>query len=322
MRVSVVVRTVLIALSLTAALLGLGVSAAARAAGGPLSFHPRWQVVARGGVASDGPYTMLWSQRPGVAGTLVDELTGRHTQVRLPVGCPAPVGGQALLGDTWLIVACAHSRVDLYALATGVWKSLALPAVCRHAAGKGPSCLPADVGTNWIKYDEASVKLGDRWLFQNIVTGAVRNDPTNAHTLPDLDSPLLTEAICAPLRVPSDKTQDTLQLDGRFAVLRVRAGIFLEHCGAHLHRPIADDAPWVTVGPQEIMWSPRPTHSMQGIFLPSRRRFSVAIPGGASIQFLAIAARHLYVIGLAGAGTTAGSVGVVWSAPLPALGRT
>src|SRR5690349_11044555 len=127
MRASVVVRAVLIGLSFAAALLGLsltaaflgqGVSAAARAGTSPLSFHPRWQVVARGGVASDGPYTMLWSQRPGVAGTLVDELTGRHAQVQLPAGCRSPVGGQALLGDTWLMVACPHSQVDLYALAT------------------------------------------------------------------------------------------------------------------------------------------------------------------------------------------------------------
>ncbi len=139
------------------------------------------------------------------------------------------------------------------------------------------------MGTNWIKYDEAAVHLGDRWLFQNIVTGAVRNDPTNAHTLPDLDSPLLTESVCAPLRVPSAPSQNTLELEGRFAVLSTTSGVFLEHCATHLHELLTDAAPWATAAPWAIMWVPRPTRPLDGIFLPSRRRFTVSRPPGADM---------------------------------------
>lgn len=296
----------------------LGLSALARGGTVHPTFHPRWQVVSRGGVGSDGAYTMLWSGRSGVVGTLINELSGQRRRVAMPSGCPDPVGGQDILGDTWLLVPCPHYSMELYSLATGQWATQSSPAVCRHKVGKGPTCTPAAVGTNWIKYDENSVHLGDRWLFQNIVTGAVRSDPTNAHTLPDLDSPLLTEAVCPPLRVPSDKTQNTLELDGRYAVLSNRSGIFLEHCATHLRRLLTDHALGVTVGPDEIMWMPRPNRPLEGVFLPSRRRFSVAVPRGAEIEFLVIGARHLYVLGQAGRGNTLAGVGVVWSAPLPA----
>ncbi|HEX3975719.1 MAG TPA: hypothetical protein VHW96_05610 [Solirubrobacteraceae bacterium] len=265
-------------------------------------------------MATDGTYTILWSQRPGVAGTLIDELTGQRTRVATPAGCPAPVGGQDFLGDTWLLVPCPHSSMNLYALATGQWTAVSIPAVCRRRFGRGPSCLPAAVGTDWIKYDEERGNLGDRWLFQNIVTGAVRNDPTNAHTQPDLDSPLLINPVCAPLRVPSEASQNTLERDGRFAILQTDTGIFLEHCATHLHELLTDATPSVTAAPAEVMWVSRPMRPLDGVLLPSRRRFTMSRPPGALLDDVEISARHIYVLG-----STRDTNDVVWSAPLSAL---
>lgn len=293
----------------------LGLGASALAASERLTFTPRWQVVSHRGVATDGPYTILWSHQVGVAGALINELTGHRTRVMLPAGCPSPVGGEEDLGDTWLVVACPRSSVSLYALATGLWRTMALPAVCGHH--DGTTCTPAAVGTNWIKYDEASVNLGDRWLFQNVVTGAVRNDPTNAHTLPDLDSPLLTKPVCAPLRVPSARSQSTLQFEGRFAILTTNTGIFLEHCATHLHRLLTDSAPWATAARAEVVWISRPTRPFDGIFLPGRRRFTVSPPSGANMFDVVIGARHIYVVG-----DTRRGASDVWGAPLSALRRS
>ncbi len=296
------------------AILTLSGAAAARGAAAHPTFRPAWQLVSHGGVSTDGPYTMLWADQLGVAGTLINELTGQRTRVMLPSGCPEPEGGQTVLGDTWLLVACPQSSMALYSLATGVWKSLSIPAQCRHRLGTGPSCLAAAVGSDWIKYNQERGNLGDRWLFENVVTGAVRNDPTNAHTLPDLDSPLLIAPVCAPLRVPSAKSQGTLEFEGRFAVLSTTAGIFLEHCATHLHLLLTNGAPWATAAPAEVVWIPRPTRPFDGIFLRSRRRFTVSSPPGADMADTAISARHIYVVG-----STRHAAGNVWAAPLSAL---
>jgi hypothetical protein len=306
---------------LLVAIVSSAVVGSADAASARPTVRPRWHVVARGGgAATDGPYTMLWSPRSGVAGTLINEITGQRTRVAMPRGCPEPVGGQDFLGAMWLLVPCPHFSMDLYALATGEWTTVSIPAVCRRRAGTGPSCSPAAVGADWIRYDENRRRLGDRWLFQNIVTGAVRNDPTNAGIQPDLDSPLLIDPVCAPLRAPSTASEHTLEFEGRFAVLSTDGGIFLEHCATHLHELLTDAAPWVTAAPREVMWVVRPQGPLDGIFLPSRRRFTVSRPARASVDDIVISARHLYVIGEAGPGDTADTVGVVWSAPLAALG--
>jgi hypothetical protein len=302
----------LVIATLCAAVVSLGPAAAAPGASKHPTFRPRWQVVSHGGAATDGPYTILWSQGSGVIGTLINELSGQRTRVLPPSTCPAPVGGQVSMGDSWLIAACPQFTVGLYSLADGQWKTVSMPAVCRHTVSTGPSCQPAGVGTDWIRYDEDRRRLGDRSLFQNIVTGAVRNDPTNAHTLPDLDAPLLTKSVCAPLRVPGATSENTLVLDGRFAVLSNTAGNFLEHCATHLDQ-LLTDALWVTVAPGEVMWVSQP-NSLEGMFLPSRRRFTVSRPPRALMDDVEISARHIYVFG-----STRHSNSVVWSAPVSVL---
>ena len=302
----------LVLATLCAAAVSLGPAAAARGASEHPTFRPRWQVVSHGGAATDGPYTILWSQRLGVVGTLINELSGQRTPVSAPSTCLTPVGGQVSMGDSWLIAACPDYTVDLYSLADGQWKTVSMPGVCRHAAARGPSCQPSGVGTDWIRYDEDRRRLGDTSLFQNIVTGAVRADPTNAHTLPDLDSPLLTKSVCGPLRVPRATSGNTIVLDGRFAVLSNTAGNFLEHCATHL-RELLTDALWVTVAPGEVMWVSQP-RSLEGILLPSRRRFTVLRPPRALMDDVEISARHIYVFGI-----TRRSNSVVWSAPVSAL---
>jgi hypothetical protein len=276
------------------------------------TFDPRWLVISHNGEATDGPYTLLTSTSPREAGTVIDERTGRRIRVLLPPDCRTPVESNMFLGDSWLLADCSHTRLALYSLAGRHWRSVTIASSCQHFnGGPGGSCLPLAVGTNWISYDEANYHLGDRFIFQNIATGAVRRDPGNARTLADLDSPVLARRICDPLRVPS---YGTLAFDGRYAVATDPQGIFLEHCGTRLHL-LLSYGPWVAMAPGAIVWLPAPNRALRGIFLPSLRRFSVAPPrGAADMVNVDLSDRHIYIIG-----TTRNNTNDVWSAAAPVL---
>ncbi len=274
-----------------------------RAAGA--TFDPRWRVISHGGVSTNGRYTLVAATRPKAAGTLIDEDTGRRTVVLLPRGCGRPIDSTPMLGDSWLLADCARGRLGLYSLAGHRWRSVAIALSCRHFRG---SCQPYAVGTDWIEYDEFNVHSGDRFAFQSIATGALRRIPTDAKTLPDLDSPALARRICNPLRVPSE---GTVVFDGRFAIVTAPEGTFLERCGTRLHL-VLSAWPEVATAPGVILGLPSPMRALRGIFLPSLRSFTVAPPRGADMADLELSARHMYIVGQARNGTTD-----VWSAAAP-----
>jgi hypothetical protein len=265
-------------------------------------FAPHYRLVGHHGVATDGRYTVLWSVRRREVGTFIDELTGRRTRVMLPAGCRPGGRISPVLGDSWLLADCGPGRVELYSPASHEWRAVAVAAACRRR------CVPLAVGADWIEYDKESPRLGDRFIFQNITTGAVLGDPTNARTLADLDSPLLAQPVCAPLRVPR---HGRLTFDGRFAVAEGATGTFIEKCGTHLRVPVSSAD--VAAGPGAIVWSTSPTSAPSGVFLPSLRRFTIAPPPGHSfIVDVELSVRRLYITVATGAGGAD-----VWSVPAP-----
>ncbi len=175
-----------------------------RSAGPRLMFHPDYRVGQFNGVSTNGRYTFLGTDRPGGLGIVLDERTGRRTYPSLPADCLNP-RGEPSLGPTWLLEDCDATHVDLYSLARHTWRSVSLFARCRQllAAGTSSNCTPIAIGTDWIQYDADTVQQGDKMVFQAIATGAVRRDPTNATTVPDLNRPNLARHLCAPLRVPA-----------------------------------------------------------------------------------------------------------------------
>lgn len=266
------------------------------------AFSPHYRLVGHHGVATGGRYTVLWSVRRGEVGTFIDEQTGRRRRVMLPPGCRSGRRISPVLGDSWLLADCGPGRVELYSPGSDEWRAVTVPAACRRA------CVPLAVGTDWIEYDKHSHRLGDGFIFQNIATGAVLPDPTNATTLADLDSPVLAQRVCAPLRVPP---HGGLTFDGRFAVAEGETGTFIEKCGTHLHVPVPSAD--VTTAPGALVWSVSPTSAPSGVFLPSLRRFTIAPPPGHSfIVDVELSVRHIYVTVAAGGGGAD-----VWSAPAP-----
>ena len=276
--------------------------------GAAASFAPHYRVVGHHGVATDGRYTLLWSTRRGEVGTFIDELTGRRRRIMQPAGCRSGGRITPVLGDSWLLAACGPGLVESYSPAAHEWRAVTVAPECRNYRTSAGGCIPIAVGTDWIEYDKQSIRFGDRFIFQDIATGAVRRDPTNARTLADLDSPVLAQRVCAPLRVPR---HGTLTFDGRFAVADGATGTFIEKCGTRLRVPVPSN--YVATGPRSLVWLTSPTQPVSGVFLPTLRQFSVARPPGHSyLVDVELSLRHIYITVSAGGGGAD-----VWSAPAP-----
>lgn len=268
--------------------------------------------VIHGSVKTNGPYTLVMSG--GGGGRVIDEITGRRVDLQLPGYCRSPAA-DPVLGDSWLMEECNASHLALYSLARRRWRDVTVASRRVHFnAGPGSACVPLAIGTDWIELDEESDRFGDVSVFQNIETGRVRRDPTNAKTFPSLDSPSLARRLCRPLRVPSH-TSVSFAFQGPFILVTDEAGPVLERCGTRLHR-VLPGALQAGLAPGAVMWlsSPRPG-PIDGIFLPTSKRFRVMPPPGATdLSFIQLSSRHIYL-----SGTTRSDLSVTWSASLPTV---
>lgn len=275
----------------------------------PGTLHVRFGVV-DGVVSTNGPYTVI--TRPSGGRVVVDETSGGRARLRLPNYCRRPTG-DPILGDSWLLVPCDTSRVALYSFARRHWRSIAVARSCVHFhAGRGSSCVPTAVGTDWIEFDEESTHFGDVDVFQNIHTGALRRDPTGTRTFPDLDSARLARQLCSPLHIPS-RTFVRFAFQGPFVLATDEAGPRLERCGTTRHW-VLSGALQAAMAPGVVMWIDLGGRKpLDGIFIPSLQRFSVALPRQATnAVYLQLSNRHIYLTG-----STKRSPSVTWSAPLP-----
>ncbi len=117
------------------------------------------------------------------------------------------------LGAPWVLMSCPQSSdpygpydVELYSLADGARQTVTpSPGVpyCRTPPGNiSDECANPDaVGAYWIRWDATCYHCADTYLFQNIQTGELRDDPTNATTFADLNSPALAHKTCPGVRV-------------------------------------------------------------------------------------------------------------------------
>jgi hypothetical protein len=250
--------------------------------------------------------------RPSGAQIVVDETSGRRTRLRMPRYCRKPKGN-SILGNSWLLEPCETSRLALYSLARRRWRSIAVARSCAHFhAGRGSSCNPTAIGTDWIQFDESSTRYGDVSVFQNVYTGALRHDPTSTRTFPDLNSPRLAHQLCAPLTIPS-RTFVFFAFQGPFVLRTDEAGPRLERCGTSRYWPLPG-ALQAAMGPGAVMWLQLGGRGvLNGIFIPSLQRFRVTLPSDATrLVYVQLSDRHIYL-----SGSTKRTLGVTWSAPLP-----
>jgi hypothetical protein len=159
------------------------------------------------------------------------------------------------------------------------------------------------------------LRTGDTFLFQNIVSGAVRRDPSSSRVVPDLDSPALARRVCAPVRVPSN---GTLAFQGRFVlVTHYQGNTFLQKCGTRLHELAGSSVSDPSIGAGAVIYDTGPHGPLHGISLPGLKRFTIALPRGADdVIGSDLSLDHIYVE----AETRSGRYDV-WSAPASTLSR-
>jgi hypothetical protein len=97
------------------------------------------------------------------------------------------------VGPPWVLMSCpltsnlfGPSNVELYSLTDGtqqtVTPSSGVPPRCPQSDMETECASPAAVGASWIRWDASCYHCGTTSYFQNIQTGAVQADPTNATT--------------------------------------------------------------------------------------------------------------------------------------------
>jgi hypothetical protein len=148
-------------------------------------------------------------------------------------------------------------------------------------------CVYADAdGAYWIRWDASCYHCATTSYFQNIQSGDLRGDPTNATTFADLNSPALAHTTCPGVRVIPDvggygTGWDSLTSEGQFALLTgTNSRVFLERCGTRMRRLLADQSRVsyaLASNAGAIVWQAVDSQ-LTGLLLPSLQAFTIPLP--------------------------------------------
>jgi hypothetical protein len=305
-----------------------------------LSFH-RVEADANDELLSNGRYVAFMPSSQNSSDVVIDSETGRRTAVP-NAECPP-----SAIGPPWLLFDCgdSNSPLALYVFATRTWRTVplapAVPDASDNCLSLGPAnCGEVDgIGADWIEFDETGYNGTQHLVFQNIATGEVRQDPTTATTITDLNSPSLARRLCTPLTTPygaeyaGQEFHGSVQFYGRFVIASSENNgeqtAYLEHCGTKLHRLLtsanyvySSSMPPMSATTRAVIWQSA-AGTLTGLFFPGLQRFTVklpaaaaGLPGGCSstgfgycFDPIALTSKRLYLIGQGG----------LWAAPSPSL---
>jgi hypothetical protein len=200
------------------------------------------------------------------------------------------------LGPPWVLLSCPQSSgpygvshdVELYSLTDGtrqtVTPSPGLPPQCPQPDVETECAFADAVGAYWIRWDASCYHCGVTSFFQNIQTGELRDDPTNATTFADLNSPALAHKTCPGVRLlRQDEGYSTawgpLMPYGQFA-LALGNGAFLERCGTRMRRLLGNGSRVsyaLASNARALVWQATPS-GLNGLFLPSLQTFTIPLP--------------------------------------------
>jgi hypothetical protein len=203
------------------------------------------------------------------------------------------------LGPPWVLMGCPSASnpsgpfdVELYSLADGTRQTVTpnpgVPAQCSAVGDPETECAWASaIGAYWIRWDAGCYHCATTSFFQNIQTGELRDDPTNASTFADLDSPDLADRTCPGVRLMRD--HDTIGSEwgsltpyGPFALATgTDNSAFLERCGTPMRRRLVNGDTEVSralaSNSSAIVWQAVTSH-LSGLFLPSLQTFTIPLP--------------------------------------------
>jgi hypothetical protein len=203
------------------------------------------------------------------------------------------------LGPPWVLMRCPQSSepygpydVELYSLADGtrhaVTLSPGMPYCSSPPLDSEVDCAADAVGAYWIEWVGSSYHHLPTQVvyFQNIETGELRSDPTNATTFADLNSPALAHKTCPGVRLMRDLDSGygtrwgSLTPYGQFALVTATNSAVLERCGTQMRRrlPPGSDGYSSALASTDraIMWQADPGQ-LSGLFLPSLQRFTLPL---------------------------------------------
>jgi hypothetical protein len=250
---------------------------------------------------------------------LTDDRTG--TTTALDPQCT----GDAL-GPPWVLMSCpstsnanGQSDLELYSIANGTSQTVTLspgmPYCSSPPYDSQVSCSADAVGAYWIEWVAGSYHhLPTEVYFQNIQTGELRGDPTNATTFADLNSPGLAQRTCPGVRLMPNNLESVydrgtawgwLTPYGQFALAVADNGAFLERCGTQMRRLLTSGSTPLASNAGAIVWQAVPNH-LSGLFLPSLQTFTIPLPpamvtatGLSSIWLTSVALyAHVWVNGM------------------------
>ena len=213
-----------------------------------------------------------------------------------------PRCGAVALGPPWVLMSCTQSSdpsgpfdLELYSLADGTRQTVTLspgmPYCSSPPVDSEVSCSAVAVGADWIEWVGTSYHhLPTEAYFQNIQTGELRGDPTNATTFADLNSPALTQTTCPGVRVMRNSSSNLVEGNGvtawgsltpygHFALAVTDHGAFLERCGTSMRRLLTHGpigyVPDSSAG--AIVWQVAPAR-LTGLLFPSLQTFTIPLP--------------------------------------------
>jgi hypothetical protein len=266
----------------------------------PVVVPIKFRLVAQGASlpSVSGPYvgftqTTSTRRRTREQFVLLDDRTGKR--IVMPPNCDAGV-----VGVPWVALYCGESSqwYGLYNIRTRKLTRFPCEALCQQDYYY--SNIRA-VGATWLEVQvEPHQPCGDgvhytcgptTYVYYNIRTGKPRFPSVGQSTIVDLNSPTLTRQICPPLLGPS------LAFYGSFAVAEEPSGIYVERCGSHLKMPLvlAPYAGTLLGNTRAVAFCSELSQPQSGIFLPSLRRFTFALPSGLAGRCPVLGARHVYV---------------------------
>jgi hypothetical protein len=289
----------------------------------PLVLHPRFHVVGNtfrtdgpyvAGI--DGPYVLVLTPvgNGQASGTVIDEQTGAQTSVSYP-GCSWSEFIAVQFGGPWLVLIPCQSGsggFELYNLYSGE-RTTVVPGP-RVVSLEDECNMPEycgggvqNLGAHWIEWEITPCRYCTaKYLFQNIDTGQVRSLRgwrPGGRIIPDLDSQSLAQPVCPPLTVPRGippiqgrPAPGALSFYGPFAIASVRPGYggVLERCGSRLKLPVGSRDLPLAASSHAIVWAKSSSRRLQGLFLPSLRRFVIATPATGT-QSVVLSSGELYV---------------------------
>ena len=251
-----------------------------------------------GRVFASGDYlltTVANSFHPhGLAPIVINDRLG--TTTALDPSCDADA-----LGPPWVLMSCPQSSdpygpydVELYSLADGTRQTVTLspgmPYCSSPPYDSEVRCSAEAVGAYWIEWLAGSYHhLPTEVYFQNIQTGALRSEPTNATTFADLNSSGLAHTTCPGVRLMPNlytvydggTAWGSLTPYGQFALADAENGAFLERCGTNVRRLLTSRSTnyssALASNAGAIVWQAVPNH-LSGLFLPSLQTFTIPLP--------------------------------------------